>query len=106
MTARHDRVPSIRRMIERGQYRVDPYATADAIIDRMCTWPFDDLDPSAVAVVVDPSAVAPGGPRKAAPQKECSYPDSFRSLSRNSTPAGPSITEPTRVRPVFAASEV
>jgi hypothetical protein len=35
MTGKRDKVPAIKQLLEAGQYRVDPYATADAILLRL-----------------------------------------------------------------------
>jgi hypothetical protein len=59
----------LREQIERGEYRVDPTAVADAVMRRL----------------------------RAFAQNECSYPASGPSASANTTPAGPSTTDPIRV---------
>jgi len=56
----------LKDQIQRGEYRVDPTAVADALLRRL--------------------------------QNECSYPASGPSASVNTTPAGPSTTEPIQVR--------
>jgi hypothetical protein len=100
MTGNRDKVPAIKALLEKGQYRIDPHATAEALMRRLGMWPFEF------------EATRESSMREAAPaveagrQNECSYPERFRMLPRNPTPAGPSITEPIRVRPVFAAGEV
>lgn len=99
MTVQLDKVSEIKQLVADGQYRVDPHATAEALMRRIGLWPFDLPSPAA------PRRRA-AGDVAAERQRECSYPDRFRLLSRNSTPVGPSITEPIRVRPAFAASEV
>jgi hypothetical protein len=35
MTGNREKIPEIKRLLEAGQYRVDPYATADAILVRL-----------------------------------------------------------------------
>lgn len=100
MNGNRDKVPEIKHMLETGQYRINPHATAEALMRRIGMWPLE-FD-------ANPSASMPGAARAPDPesQSECSYPDRFRLLSRNSIPAGPSVTEPIRVRPAFAAGEV
>ena len=56
----------LKRQIERGQYRVDTTAVADAIMRRLA-------------------------------QNECSYPASGPAASANTTPGGPSTTDPIQV---------
>jgi hypothetical protein len=58
---------TLRDKIAKGQYQVDPTAVADAFL------------------------------RRALAQNECSYPASSPSASANTTPGGPSITDPTQV---------
>ena len=36
MTGNRDKIPAIKQLLEAGQYRVDPYATADALLLRLC----------------------------------------------------------------------
>jgi hypothetical protein len=36
MTSNRDKIPAIKQLLQAGQYRVDPYATADAILSRLC----------------------------------------------------------------------
>lgn len=80
-TEREARLSMLSAQIARGEYRVDPHAIADAILRR---------------VFVAPEA-QPG-------QSECSYPASSPSASTKTTPAGPSMTQPTQARPLFAAA--
>ena len=63
----------LKERIASGDYEVDPVAVADAIMRRMRGLP------------------------EAAPQKECSYPESSSSPSVNTTPGVPSTTKPTHV---------
>ena len=35
MTSNRDKIPAIKELLEAGQYRVDPHATADAILLRL-----------------------------------------------------------------------
>lgn len=101
MKSNQEKLPAIKRLLETGQYRVDPYATADAILRRMQTWPALDL----------PWPVADEEPDTAAwseldlPQRQCSYPDSFRVLPLKVISPRPSATEPIHVRPAVAAGE-
>ena len=85
------KVPTIKRLLESGEYRVDPYATADAILRRRRLWREVDLAGGA-------------GPRpgRGDAQSGCSYPDRSRRLSMNATPAGPALTHPIMVSPVLA----
>jgi hypothetical protein len=73
-----DKVTEIKRQIESGQYRVDPYAIADAMI-RWCQL---EIESAGRRV-----------PRARA-QNECSKPESSPAASVNSTPEGPSTTVP------------
>jgi len=57
---------TLKEQIEKGEYRVDPTAVADALLSRL--------------------------------QNTCSYPASGPPESVNTTPAGPSTTEPIQVR--------
>ena len=100
MTGNRDKVPAIKQMLAEGRYRIDPHATAEAMMRRIGMWPLE-FDPSPAAPPREPVRAAASGP-----QSECSYPERFRLLSRNSTPMGPSITEPIRVRPALAAGEI
>jgi anti-sigma-28 factor FlgM len=59
----------LKEQIERGEYRVDPTAVADALLRRL----------------------------RAFAQNECSYPDSGPSAPANTTPGGPSTTDPIQV---------
>jgi hypothetical protein len=97
MTANRDKVPAIKALLEKGQYRIDPHATAEALMRRIGMWPLE-------FEATRESSMREAG--ESEPQNECSYPERFRLLPRNSTPAGPSVTEPIRVRPAFVAGEV
>jgi hypothetical protein len=79
--ASEQRLADIKRRIERGEYRVDPKAVADAILQR------------ARARAAASSARAPDQER----QNECSYPDRDPEASLKVTPWGPSLTRPTHV---------
>jgi Anti-sigma-28 factor, FlgM len=88
MNGNQEKASRIKQLLETGQYRVDPRATADAIVLRM-------------------RAIHAAAPRPAArPQVECSYPRRFLVVSRNATSPGPATTEPIRVRAAFAGSEL
>jgi anti-sigma-28 factor FlgM len=69
---REAHLTGIRDQIERGEYRIDAAAVADAIMRR--------LRELAEARTV--------------PQNECSYPDSGSSESTNTTPGSPSTIDP------------
>lgn len=80
-----EKVLRIKQLLETGEYRIDPYAVADAII----RW-------------ADLGEERP----PAAPQRECSKASSVASVSTKTASAGPATTEPIRVRPLFAAGEL
>jgi len=75
------RVADIKQRIERGEYRVDPQAVADAILKR----------------ARDRAAASSARAADKEPQNECSYPDRDPEASLNVTPWGPSRTRPTHV---------
>ena len=75
------RVADIKQRIERGEYRVDPQAVADAILKR----------------ARDRAAASSARAADKEPQNECSYPDRDPEASLNVTPWGPSLTRPTHV---------
>jgi Anti-sigma-28 factor, FlgM len=77
-----DKVTEIKRQIESGQYRVDPYAIADAMI-RWCQL---EIESAGRRV-----------PRARA-QNECSKPERSPAASVKTTPEGPSTTVPIQVR--------
>lgn len=70
-----NRLAELKQSIERGEYQVDPYAIADAVIERLRA----------------------AAERVREPQKVCSNPESSSSASVNPTPAGPLRTRPTQV---------
>lgn len=73
----------LRAQIARGDYQVDNYAVADAILRRVGGWKADP----------------PG-----ACQNECSYPSSSpSSTSAKTTPGVASVTRPIHVKPLLAA---
>jgi hypothetical protein len=75
------RVAEIKQRIERGEYRVDPQAVADAILQRV-------RERTAASSVRAPDR---------RPQNECSYPERDPEASLKVTPWGPSVTRPTHV---------
>jgi hypothetical protein len=77
-----NKVTEIKRQLESGQYRIDPYAIADAMI----RWAEQDLD-----------ALVRRVPRAQA-QKACSNPERSRGASVKTAPGAPSRTVPTRLR--------
>ncbi len=89
------KVPTIKRLLESGEYRVDPYATADAILRRRRLWREVDL-------LGRPTPRL--GCRDA--QSECSYPDSSRPLSMKATPTGPALAHPIMVSSASAVGDV
>jgi hypothetical protein len=83
---REEKMVGIKEQIERGDYRVDPAAVADAILRRMR------------------GLERPGGQKPGA-QNRCSYPPSFSSSpSTKLTPPAPGTTDPIQVRPNFPPS--
>ncbi len=84
--AKHEKVKRLRELIDRGQYRIDPYVIADAII----RW-------AALEPQTEPTVLA---------QKECSKPASGPSAPAKTASTGPSTTDPIQVRLAFAASEL
>jgi hypothetical protein len=83
---REEKMVGIKEQIERGNYRVDPAAVADAILRRMR------------------GLEHPGGRPRGA-QNRCSYPDSCSSSpSTKLTPRAPGTTDPIQVRPNFPPS--
>lgn len=70
---------SIKSQVEDGEYYVDPPAVADALI----------------AFYLSPPH------RRRGSQKECSNPDNGPSASRNTTPGGPSTTDPIQLKPLL-----
>jgi len=83
------KVAEIKRLIELGQYQVDPRLVADAMI-RRAEREIDALDSR--------------GPRSPA-QNTCSYPASSKSASVKVTPGSPSTTVPTHVRELVAVGQ-
>ncbi len=83
------KVAELKRLINLGQYQVDPYEIADA----MLRWAEREVD-----------SVAPRRFRSPA-QKECSYPPSSRSVSVKVTPAGPSTTVPIHASDALLVSQ-
>ena len=77
------KITEIKRQIENGQYRVDPYAIADAMI-RWCQL---EIESAGRRV-----------PRARA-QNECSKPERSPAASVKTAPAGPSTTVPITLRP-------
>lgn len=78
MKGESNKVRTIKQLLEKGQYRIDPHVIADAIIN----WPRM------------PQAPAPTVPEPV--QKSCSNPYSPSSPSVKTIPGGPSTTDPMR----------
>ena len=76
------KVTEIKRQIESGEYRVDPYAIADAMI-RWCQ--------------LETESAGRRVPR-ARTQNECSKPERSPAASVKMTPHGPSTTVPIKLR--------
>lgn len=77
-----NKVTEIKRQLEQGQYRVDPYAIADAMI----RWAELEIESAGRRV-----------PR-ARSQNVCSKPDSVSSASVKTAAGEPSTTSPIRLR--------
>lgn len=74
------KMAAIKDQIERGDYRVDPRAVADAILRRIeLSWDWGPL-------------------RLDDPYSKCSYPERSSRASTNATPASPEATHPITVR--------
>ena len=72
------RLAEIKRLVALGEYRIDPYEVADAMIWRA------------------EQEIRIGRDRRA--QNECSYPESSPSASLKTAPGCPSTTVPIQVR--------
>ena len=83
------KVTEIKRQIESGQYRVDPYAIADAMI-RWCQ--------------LETESAGRRVPRARA-QNECSNPVRSPAASVNTASAGPSTTVPIKVRAAIVVGQ-
>jgi len=84
--AKREKVRRLGELVDRGQYRIDPYVVADAII----RW-------AGLGPEVGPTAHA---------QKECSKPANGSSDPVKMVSAGPSTTDPIHVRLALAAGEL
>jgi Anti-sigma-28 factor, FlgM len=84
-----NRITDIKRQINAGEYQVDPYVIADAMI----RWAELDYD-----------FLGRRRPR-AHSQKKCSKPDSSSPLSVKIAPTAPSTTVPITVRPALAVGQ-
>ncbi len=82
------KVAEIKRLVELGQYRVDPYEVADA----MMRWAEREFD-------MDRRGVRSRG------QNTCSKPRSSRSTSVKVTPVRPSVTTPIHARSAWAVGQ-
>ena len=87
---REDRMGEIKQQIEAGEYLVDPTAVADAIVRRL-------RDAAGGHNVVVRRSDRPER-RRGNGQNACSYPPSSTEPSVKTMPAGPSTTEPMKVR--------
>ena len=87
---REDKMGELKQQIEAGEYRVDPTAVADAIVRRL-------REP---ATRRSPAVRRSDRPerRRGNGQTACSYPPSSTGPSVKTPPAGPSTTEPMKVR--------
>jgi hypothetical protein len=88
MTGDMYKLRSIKSQVEHGEYRVDPQATADAMLRWMTSagggW-------HAESTLFELRGARPT-------QNECSNPDNGTSESMNATPGSPSTTHPIQVR--------
>lgn len=82
------KVAEIKRLVELGQYVVDPYEVADA----MMRWAEREFDADRQGL-------------RSRPQNTCSNPRSSRSTSVKVTPACPSDTPPIQVRDMWAVGQ-
>ena len=87
---REDKMGELKQQIEAGEYRVDPTAVADAIVRRL-----RDAAGGHTAVVRRNDRPER---RRGNGQNACSYPTSSPEPSVKTTPAGPSTTDPMKVR--------
>lgn len=87
---REDKMGELKQQIEAGEYSVDPTAVADAIVRRL-----REAATGHTGIVRrnDRTERLRGNGQNA-----CSYPTSPPSPSVNTMPAGPSTTEPMKVR--------
>jgi Anti-sigma-28 factor, FlgM len=84
-----NKITEIKRLVDAGQYRIDPHAIADAMI----RWAELDYD-----------FLGRRTPR-ARSQKECSNPDNSSSVSMKLTPAVPAATIPITASPALAVGQ-
>ena len=87
---REDKMGEIKQQIEAGEYLVDPTAVADAIVRRL-------RDAAGGHTAVARRNDRPER-RRGNGQNACSYPTSSPEPSVKTTPAGPSTTNPMKVR--------
>lgn len=83
------KVAEFKRLVELGEYRVDPHQVADA----MLRWAEREVQ-----------TLGRRGPRSRA-QNECSYPSSSRPASMKVTPGCPSATLPIHVKAALAVGQ-
>jgi hypothetical protein len=94
---REEKVADLKQQIEQGEYRVDPTAVANAIMRRVRELAEARLRERADRTeLIEPLAERTD---RTEPQNECSYPDSSPGASVNTTPVGPSTTDPIQVKP-------
>jgi Anti-sigma-28 factor, FlgM len=84
-----NRVAEIKRLVELGEYQVDPYVVADAMIRRA------EREIEAVR----------GRALGSFAQNACSYPASSPSASMKLTPGRPSTTAPIQAREALAVGQ-
>ncbi len=86
-----EKVADMQEQIKRGEYRVEPTAVADAILRHL----HELAAARGEHVAPDEQAWA----RRQGVQMECSYPERDALAPPKTTPAGPSTTRPTTVKP-------
>jgi hypothetical protein len=82
------RLNEIKRLVAKGEYRIDPQQIAEAMI----RWAEFELDPATRR-------------SRREPQNVCSKPDSPSSASAKMAAAGPSVTDPIHVRLALALAQ-
>jgi Anti-sigma-28 factor, FlgM len=100
MYGNEDKLAAIKRRVERGEYRIDVTQIADAIIRRVTMWPPSEL-PAGAPSQREARRTADADDEA---QSECSYPESFRVVSRKTAPGGPSRTRPITARSPLVGS--
>jgi hypothetical protein len=92
MQGNEDKLAAIKQRVDRGEYRIDAHLIAEAIIRRMMMWPPSELPDAGGAERGRERATEDDADDSA--QSECSYPESFRVLSRKTASGAPATTRP------------